>query len=83
MLPGVGGLPVEGFGLGPAPNPVAYVANPRTWSDPLGLTPCPPKGEKSDPFKLRSDAERARSTLQEFLSGVLLMPNGLPWVTRH
>ncbi|MET8828654.1 putative T7SS-secreted protein [Streptomyces sp. NPDC004610] len=29
------------LGLGPAPNPVAYVANPHTWTDPLGLAPCP------------------------------------------
>ncbi|MGW4503184.1 putative T7SS-secreted protein [Streptomyces sp. NPDC004436] len=52
-------LTVDPLGLGPAPNPTAYVANPHTWSDPLGLTPCPPKGEKSNPFKLRADAERA------------------------
>ncbi|MFC8129045.1 DUF6531 domain-containing protein [Streptomyces sp. NPDC057302] len=27
------------LGLLPAPNPVAYVHNPHTWSDPLGLAP--------------------------------------------
>ncbi|MDG9702411.1 putative T7SS-secreted protein [Streptomyces sp. DH37] len=27
------------LGLAPAPNPVAYVHNPHTWTDPLGLTP--------------------------------------------
>ncbi|WP_407561509.1 polymorphic toxin type 28 domain-containing protein [Streptomyces sp. 184] len=27
------------LGLSPAPNPVAYVHNPLTWSDPLGLSP--------------------------------------------
>ncbi|WP_238783213.1 DUF6531 domain-containing protein [Streptomyces monomycini] len=27
------------LGLHPAPNPVAYVHNPHTWSDPLGLAP--------------------------------------------
>jgi RHS repeat-associated protein len=27
------------LGLGPAPNPVAYVDNPHTWKDPLGLAP--------------------------------------------
>ena len=32
------------LGLGPAPNPTAYVSNPHTWSDPLGLTPCPRDG---------------------------------------
>ncbi|WP_460106812.1 putative T7SS-secreted protein [Streptomyces sp. YKOK-J1] len=30
------------LGLSPAPNPTAYVHNPKVWSDPLGLTPCPP-----------------------------------------
>ncbi|MEV6418424.1 DUF6531 domain-containing protein [Streptomyces sp. NPDC051662] len=28
------------LGLTPAPNPLAYVTNPHTLSDPLGLTPC-------------------------------------------
>jgi RHS repeat-associated protein len=28
------------LGLDPAPNDVAYVANPLAWSDPLGLSPC-------------------------------------------
>ncbi|GAA3847994.1 RHS repeat-associated core domain-containing protein [Streptomyces sedi] len=28
------------LGLGPAPNPVAYVSNPWVWVDPLGLGPC-------------------------------------------
>ncbi|MDG9704423.1 DUF6531 domain-containing protein [Streptomyces sp. DH37] len=27
------------LGLAPAPNPVAYVHNPHTWTDPLGLAP--------------------------------------------
>lgn len=27
------------LGLAPSPNPVAYVHNPHTWVDPLGLTP--------------------------------------------
>jgi hypothetical protein len=31
------------LGLAPAPNPAAFVDNPLTWSDPLGLTPCPPE----------------------------------------
>ncbi|MDJ0381417.1 RHS repeat-associated core domain-containing protein [Streptomyces sp. G-G2] len=29
------------LGLTPAPNPVAYVDNPTTWIDPLGLEMCP------------------------------------------
>ncbi|MFK4099665.1 RHS repeat-associated core domain-containing protein, partial [Streptomyces sp. NPDC019531] len=28
------------LGLTPAPNPSAYVHNPNSWIDPLGLTPC-------------------------------------------
>nr|WP_236054059.1 RHS repeat-associated core domain-containing protein [Streptomyces sp. SP2-10] len=28
------------LGLTPAPNPTAYVHNPHTWTDPLGLSPC-------------------------------------------
>ncbi|MFG2598461.1 putative T7SS-secreted protein [Streptomyces sp. NPDC048462] len=47
------------LGLAPAPNPVTYVHNPLTWADPLGLTPYPPKGEHSNPFGHRADAERA------------------------
>ncbi|MEV4561396.1 RHS repeat-associated core domain-containing protein, partial [Kitasatospora sp. NPDC049285] len=33
------------LGLAPAPNPVAYVVNPHTWCDPLGLSPHPPEGD--------------------------------------
>ncbi|WP_159001196.1 hypothetical protein, partial [Streptomyces sp. SBT349] len=29
------------LGLTPSPNPSTYVTNPHTWSDPLGLAPCP------------------------------------------
>ncbi|RST11818.1 type IV secretion protein Rhs [Streptomyces sp. WAC05374] len=47
------------LGLAPAPNPHSYVHNPGTWSDALGLSPCPPKGEHSNPFKRRKDAEEA------------------------
>ncbi|MEU9182750.1 polymorphic toxin type 30 domain-containing protein [Streptomyces sp. NPDC048550] len=36
-------LSQDPLGLGPADNPVAYVHNPHTWSDPLGLSPCPPR----------------------------------------
>ena len=38
------------LGLAPAPNPFAYVANPLTWIDPLGLAPqsCR-KNEPEDP----------------------------------
>ncbi|MBJ6636844.1 RHS repeat-associated core domain-containing protein [Streptomyces sp. DHE7-1] len=33
-------LTPDPLGLLPAPNPVAYVDNPHSRSDPLGLTPC-------------------------------------------
>jgi RHS repeat-associated protein len=36
-------LSPDPLGLDPAPNPTAYVANPHTWSDPLGLKPCKPR----------------------------------------
>lgn len=32
-------LSPDPLGLAPSPNPVAYVHNPHTWVDPLGLTP--------------------------------------------
>ncbi|MER6087305.1 putative T7SS-secreted protein [Streptomyces bluensis] len=32
-------LTPDPLGLAPAPNPAAYVHNPHTWSDPLGLSP--------------------------------------------
>ncbi|MER5510246.1 putative T7SS-secreted protein [Streptomyces sp. NPDC002766] len=47
------------LGLIPGPNPVSYVQNPHTSIDPLGLTPCVPKGERGNPFERREDAERA------------------------
>ncbi|QMU14372.1 RHS domain-containing protein [Streptomyces pristinaespiralis] len=36
-------LTPDPLGLTPADNPVTYVHNPHTWSDPLGLGPCPPR----------------------------------------
>lgn len=33
-------ISADPLGLEPAPNPVGYVENPQTWSDPLGLKPC-------------------------------------------
>ncbi|MFG3347650.1 putative T7SS-secreted protein [Streptomyces sp. NPDC048018] len=43
-------LSQDPLGLAPAPNSVAYVSNPNTWADPLGLKACPDedgKGKKS------------------------------------
>ncbi|MET9734682.1 DUF6531 domain-containing protein [Streptomyces sp. NPDC006458] len=34
-------LTTDPLGLTPGPNPTAYVLNPHTWSDPLGLSGCP------------------------------------------
>ncbi|GGS24987.1 hypothetical protein GCM10010252_75110 [Streptomyces aureoverticillatus] len=36
-------LSPDPLGLGPAPNPATYVHNPTSWTDHLGLAPCPPK----------------------------------------
>ncbi|MFH9293528.1 putative T7SS-secreted protein [Streptomyces sp. NPDC017520] len=52
-------LTSDPLGLAPSPNPVAYVSNPHTWTDPFGLGPCPPRGERSNPFKTRGEAEEA------------------------
>ena len=38
-------LTSDPLGLGPAPNPAAYVHNPHTWTDPLGLVPYTPLRE--------------------------------------
>ncbi|MFF9072395.1 putative T7SS-secreted protein [Streptomyces sp. NPDC014872] len=35
-------LTPDPLGLVPAPNPSTYVLNPHTWTDPLGLSGCPP-----------------------------------------
>ncbi|MFQ6195561.1 DUF6531 domain-containing protein [Streptomyces sp. NPDC000405] len=37
-----GYLTPDPMGLEPAPNNYAYVSNPLSWLDPLGLGPCPP-----------------------------------------
>ncbi|MBC2864071.1 putative T7SS-secreted protein [Streptomyces mexicanus] len=52
-------LSPDPLGLAPAPNPAAYVRNPFTWADPLGLAPDYPKGEKGNPFDKREEAERS------------------------
>ncbi|WP_020141227.1 putative T7SS-secreted protein [Streptomyces sp. 351MFTsu5.1] len=45
------------LGLTPSPNPVTYVHNPHSWSDPLGLTPC----QEFHTVQSRADAERLRN----------------------
>ncbi|MHC6624503.1 putative T7SS-secreted protein [Streptomyces globosus] len=47
-------LTPDPLGLIPADNPVTYVHNPHTWSDPLGLGPCPPRIEGGG-WDLRGD----------------------------
>ncbi|MHC6628558.1 putative T7SS-secreted protein [Streptomyces globosus] len=41
-------LTPDPLGLTPAPNPATYPHNPHTWSDPLGLGPCPPNAHLAD-----------------------------------
>ncbi|MFF9981669.1 putative T7SS-secreted protein [Streptomyces erythrochromogenes] len=41
-------LTPDPLGLTPAPNPATYIHNPHTWSDPLGLGPCPPNAHLAD-----------------------------------
>ncbi|MFE2750211.1 polymorphic toxin type 30 domain-containing protein [Streptomyces scopuliridis] len=48
-------LTPDSLGLTPADNPVMYVHNPHTWSDPLGLGPCPPR-TKDKGWDLSGDA---------------------------
>ncbi|MFE7069861.1 polymorphic toxin type 30 domain-containing protein [Streptomyces sp. NPDC057620] len=36
-------LTSDPLGLQPAPNPATYVHNPHSWTDPLGLSPYPPR----------------------------------------
>jgi RHS repeat-associated protein len=50
-------------GVNPAPNPYAYILNPLTWSDPLGLAGCPAivtvkweEGMPKSQFKRKADA---------------------------
>ncbi|SEF02157.1 DUF6531 domain-containing protein [Streptomyces sp. Ag109_O5-10] len=52
-------LTADPLGLTPAPNPMAYVHNPLTWTDALGLAPDYPLGERGNPFGSRADAERS------------------------
>ncbi|MFF6785619.1 putative T7SS-secreted protein [Streptomyces sp. NPDC012510] len=41
-------LTKDPLGLAPAPNSTAYVHNPHTWADPLGLAPCRSAGPGAD-----------------------------------
>ncbi|MDT0305512.1 RHS repeat-associated core domain-containing protein [Streptomyces sp. DSM 44917] len=50
------------LGLTPAPNPVAYVHNPLTWSDPWGLAPCPTGDRAIDESLARIDPDNLTMT---------------------
>ncbi|NED08226.1 type IV secretion protein Rhs [Streptomyces sp. SID6648] len=57
-------LTPDPLGLSPAPNPVAYVHNPHTWSDPLGLSPYrpgPPQGVSPEDFETAARMLRERA----------------------
>ncbi|WUG22446.1 hypothetical protein OG912_05650 [Streptomyces sp. NBC_00464] len=54
------------LGLAPAPNPVGYVDNPNTASDPLGLMPKYAKAQKAQKAqKARDDALSAMDKVIE------------------
>ncbi|MFD8870485.1 DUF6531 domain-containing protein, partial [Streptomyces sp. NPDC059590] len=55
-------LTPDPLGLAPAPSPQAYVRNPHTWQDPLGLEGC---GEKPPPLtSLHPDSSLDKSSLE-------------------
>ncbi|MGP3987457.1 RHS repeat-associated core domain-containing protein [Streptomyces sp. 3N207] len=64
-------LSPDPLGLEPAPNPVAYVGNPHSAVDPLGLAPegCPQKAEGNRQFH----------TVQDRINAARLREDGTPW----
>ncbi|MFG2495067.1 RHS repeat-associated core domain-containing protein [Streptomyces caniferus] len=64
-------ISTDPLGITPNPNNYTYVDNPNKHADPLGLFECTPKGEASNPFESRSEAEIAAHEL----AGV---PHGTP-----
>ncbi|WP_393060039.1 putative T7SS-secreted protein [Streptomyces sp. LN549] len=90
-------LTPDPLGLAPAPNPAAYVHNPHTWSDPLGLSPCQEKGGNAevDPRKLdylfnkdiKPDSHNSPRALQNELQlhriGIPDTPQMRQYVTDH
>lgn len=64
-------LSPDPLGLAPAFNPAAYVHNPHTWSDPLGLKACSELG-------LSNDAERAIEKLENIKRDPLKDVNSEP-----
>lgn len=69
-------LSADPLGLGAAPNPVAYVGNPHTWGDPLGLSPYPgdPNGRLSDKLPNKM-SNRIASAYDDYKAGKLTSHN--------
>jgi RHS repeat-associated protein len=66
-------LTPDPFGLAPAPNPHAYVPNPLTQTDPLGLMSCGPDGRARFVTNLAGDTlDTSRITIPEGKFGYLL-----------
>ncbi|MET9812956.1 putative T7SS-secreted protein [Streptomyces sp. NPDC006355] len=90
-------LTPDPLGLAPAPNPAAYVHNPHTWSDPLGLSPYQDRGRNTeiDPRKLdylfnkdiKPDSHNSPRALQNELQlhriGIPDTPEMRQYVTDH
>ncbi|MEU9348609.1 RHS repeat-associated core domain-containing protein [Streptomyces sp. NPDC048278] len=53
------------LGLTPGPNPFAYVGNPFSWIDPLGLSPCSP-GTRDDALLALDRAEELQSVRNDY-----------------
>nr|WP_224059239.1 DUF6531 domain-containing protein [Streptomyces kanamyceticus] len=67
------------LGLLPAPNPVAYVHNPHTWSDPLGLAPLCQQhgGDSGSPEGLGRLPGPAPQRATDMLNQVNARPGGI------
>ncbi|MBQ1089755.1 putative T7SS-secreted protein [Streptomyces sp. B93] len=90
-------LTPDPLGLAPAPNPAAYVHNPHTWADPMGLSPYQEKGGSTevDPRKLdylfnkdiKPDSHNSPRALQNELQlhriGIPDTPEMRQYVTDH
>lgn len=75
-------LTSDPLGLEPSPNPVAYVSNPNTWTDPLGLNPCPPKGKELTPSQREAMQRRLPLRRLAYPTEKPLSPSGRSRVTR-
>ncbi|MFJ9612479.1 putative T7SS-secreted protein [Streptomyces noursei] len=62
-------LSPDPLGLAPSPNPVTYVANPHTWVDPRGLSPCENGGSwdpAEEPYLYRGVSHASGSSPQHW-----------------